>query len=155
MNSKEAETGEISHPRMFPIMNGEPIPWVVIEPCERQAKINHGQSLQRLAQRGGLGCDEALRILTGQSFTMSCDPDAKRKLREIIKDRWYLPQIAEAKVLEVKLREALVELQKGVELFLAERMKIFPGSREVDDDLVGLAKELYASEEALKTLDGD
>lgn len=29
---------------------------------ERQAQINHGQSLDRLAERGGLGADEALDL---------------------------------------------------------------------------------------------
>ena len=112
----KAEVETLKHPRMFPIMDGEPIPWVVIEPCERQAKINHGQSLQRLAQRGGLGCDEALCILTGQSFRMSCDPDAERKLREIVKERWYLPRLQAAEAEAAALRAALEACERRLRL---------------------------------------
>ena len=49
----------------FPIMAGldrQPmtIPWAMIAPHERQADLNHDQSLERLAQRGGLNACEAL-----------------------------------------------------------------------------------------------
>ena len=40
--------------RLFPIMGGPAIPWSMIRPHERQAERNHSQSLERLAQRGGL-----------------------------------------------------------------------------------------------------
>lgn len=39
------------------------IPWEMIAPHERQAQINHGQTLERLAERGGLGIREALWVL--------------------------------------------------------------------------------------------
>lgn len=41
------------------------IPWEMIEPCEKQALINHGQSLERLAERQGLAPTEILAVLDG------------------------------------------------------------------------------------------
>ncbi|BAQ50390.1 hypothetical protein [Methylobacterium aquaticum] len=44
------------------------LPWGMIEPHEAQAKANHGQTLQRLAERGGLGACEAVAILQGRRW---------------------------------------------------------------------------------------
>lgn len=44
------------------------MPWEMLAPHERQAKSNHGgQTLQRLADRGGLAPCEALAIMDGCS----------------------------------------------------------------------------------------
>lgn len=60
---------ELIEGRRFPIMGGGPnIPWVIIAPYESQAQSNHGQSLERLAQRGGLDIGEAIAIMTGKSW---------------------------------------------------------------------------------------
>ncbi len=40
--------------RRFPIMSGPSVPWRMVEPYARQAYENHGQTLERLAERGGL-----------------------------------------------------------------------------------------------------
>jgi hypothetical protein len=58
--------------RQFPIMDGKgrsSIPWRVIAPHEAQAQRNHGQSLKRLAERGGLCWSEAWGILTGVGWS--------------------------------------------------------------------------------------
>jgi hypothetical protein len=39
------------------------LPWPVIAPHEKQAMRNHGQTLEQLAERGGLGFVEALAIM--------------------------------------------------------------------------------------------
>lgn len=56
---------------MFPIM-GDPIikaiPWASIEPHAKQADRNHGQTLKRLAERGGLGIEEAYHILRDEPW---------------------------------------------------------------------------------------
>jgi len=39
------------------------IPWAMLEPHEDQAIKNHSQSLNRLAERGGLSTHEALAVL--------------------------------------------------------------------------------------------
>lgn len=43
------------HPRdAFGDYAGTSIPWALVEPWRRQAMRNHGQTLERLAERGGL-----------------------------------------------------------------------------------------------------
>jgi len=39
------------------------LPWKLIEPHERQARINHSKTLQTLANLGGLDWGEALAVL--------------------------------------------------------------------------------------------
>jgi len=65
--------------KMFPILNDfrdkyprlTQIPWGVIEPHEAWAKSNHGgRSLTRLAERGGLGEDEVLCVLSQEHIGM-------------------------------------------------------------------------------------
>jgi hypothetical protein len=56
--------------RMFPILKDAcivAIPWAAIAPFEKQAFENHSQTLERLAQRGGLGPNEAACIIMGKS----------------------------------------------------------------------------------------
>lgn len=55
--------------RLFPIQGGPAIPWSVIAPCEHQAQQNHSQTLERLAERGGLSPLEALDVLLGRDWT--------------------------------------------------------------------------------------
>lgn len=56
---------------MFPILNDrsiKAIPWAAIRPHEKQAMANHGgQTLNRLAQRGGLDVIEAEAAMLGRS----------------------------------------------------------------------------------------
>lgn len=47
------------------------IPFAFIAPHETQAQRNHGQSLERLAQRGGLAAPEALDIIEGRPWASS------------------------------------------------------------------------------------
>jgi hypothetical protein len=44
------------------------IPFAMLVPHEAQALSNHGQSLERLAQRGGLAHSEAICILEGRAW---------------------------------------------------------------------------------------
>ena len=56
---------------IFPIMSGKylkGIPWSMIAPHEAQAQRNHQQSLERLAQRGGLSPDEALVVIEDRRY---------------------------------------------------------------------------------------
>lgn len=55
-------------PERFPILGGTlvpSIPWHMIARCESRALYNHGQTLARLAQRGGLSPREALAVISG------------------------------------------------------------------------------------------
>lgn len=57
--------------RVMPIMGAtllSEIPWDMIAPHDAQARSNHGQSLERLAQRGGLSACEALDIIEGRRW---------------------------------------------------------------------------------------
>jgi len=52
----------------FPILSGKSIkavPWALAEEIRRQAYHNHGQSLERLAERGGLSPLEFLGAARG------------------------------------------------------------------------------------------
>ncbi len=63
--------GEAARPsqrRMFPIQNGPAVPWEVMAPHAHQAQRNHSQTLERLAERGGLGCSEAWAVIQGESL---------------------------------------------------------------------------------------
>ena len=54
--------------RMFPILGNDmvkAVPWGVLAPHDSQARSNHSQTLERLAQRGGLGVDEACAVIDG------------------------------------------------------------------------------------------
>jgi hypothetical protein len=79
---------------MFPILGhygkypeGCPssIPWAVIAPHEEQARRNHGQTLQRLAERGGLSPAEAVAVLTDQPWrSMPDGPEVAAELNRLI-----------------------------------------------------------------------
>jgi hypothetical protein len=71
---------------MFPILGDttiKAIPWEVVQPHELQATRNHSQTLKRLAQRGGLGIEEAYYILRDEPW-----PTGARHNKHRV--RWYL-----------------------------------------------------------------
>lgn len=86
--------------RMFPILihsSGTPgpcpgaIPWDAIKPYERMAQINHQQSLEELARRGGLCPEEAYLVMTGrawkgETFSKEFELEACAFLDKILKD---------------------------------------------------------------------
>lgn len=58
---------ERRRPNQAPVADS--IPWDVIAPHEEQALRNHcGQSLERLAERGGLSPQEALAVLEDRNW---------------------------------------------------------------------------------------
>ncbi len=67
------------------------VPWAIVAPHEEQARRNHGQSLTRLAERGGLSPAELVAVLTDRSW------------RDV---RWLLPETIVA-LLDRILREAV------------------------------------------------
>lgn len=56
--------------RTFPLMDGPRIPWSALTPFETRAIKNHGQSLERLASRGGLSRLEAAAIILDLPWNM-------------------------------------------------------------------------------------
>jgi hypothetical protein len=60
------------------------IPWAMIAPHEPQALWNHcGQSLERLAQRGGLAPCEAIAVLEDRKWHMMNEDESAAKLAEM------------------------------------------------------------------------
>lgn len=74
----------------FPIMKNkgkEYIPYDVIKPHEEQALKNHcGQTLDRLAERGGLSWVEAYAVLTDSKFP---------SIKEYISEEFYEKKVKE------------------------------------------------------------
>jgi len=69
--------------RLFPIQGGPAIPWAVIVTHEAQARRNHGgQSLDVLAERGGLSACEAVAVLSDRPWRRM---DAAAALNELAK----------------------------------------------------------------------
>lgn len=74
--------------KWFPILGGYgTIPFGVIEPHREQAMKNHGQTLERLAERGGLDYDEMLSVLEDRNLS-SKDYYADIKVVEIVR-KWH------------------------------------------------------------------
>lgn len=88
----------MSETRMFPILKpryGDPkeyIPWDFLAPHEHQALRNHDQTLKRLAERGGLGWNEVLDIITGNKWDWHrrkgvSESEARERVNALV-DRW-------------------------------------------------------------------
>ncbi len=82
----------MTKPRVyFPVMSdGEgcpptTIPWEIIEPHRDQAMLNHDQTLEMLAYRGGLGYSELIAVLEDRSWARMDPKDSNRRLRELLK----------------------------------------------------------------------
>lgn len=72
------------------------IPWDLIAPHERQAQSNHGQSLERLAERGGLAAVEAVNIMTGARWgTRIPAAEANTRLAEMVR-LWRAKRVEQA-----------------------------------------------------------
>lgn len=84
--------------KRFPVLSGGmSVPWQMLAPHELQAKANHGQTLQRLAERGGLSWAEMLCVLEGCSWgerRALTDEQAKPKVLAIVTEYEKLGLIA-------------------------------------------------------------
>jgi len=68
------------------------LPWAMIEPHEAQAKSNHGgQTLKRLAERGGLCAAEAVAVLSDQPYRSMPKTAAQFRLSALVA-RWTAGQ---------------------------------------------------------------
>lgn len=64
------------------------LPWAMIEPHEAQAKRNHGgQTLKRLAERGGLSAGEAVAVLNDGPYQRMAKAAAQFRLSALVA-RW-------------------------------------------------------------------
>ena len=60
------------------------IPWSLIAPHEQQAQRNHGQSLRRLAERGGLSHGEAVAVIEDREWSPMEQAEAEKRLEELV-----------------------------------------------------------------------
>jgi len=61
------------------------VPWSLLQPHERQADRNHGQTLKRLAERGGLSPAEMVAVLEDRRW-QRMDPEAAvARLNELVR----------------------------------------------------------------------
>lgn len=123
--------------RQFPIMlplrgtKGpcpQSIPWVAIENCEAQAQINHRQSIEKLASRGGLSPIEAYFVITGRNWdnfvlTDELDREASAFLTKLVQDRDELFVQKEEAVREAtESRATIARLEARINELMNERM---------------------------------
>jgi hypothetical protein len=81
---------------MFPIQDGPSVPWAYMAPHEAQARKNHGQTLEGLAKRGGLGCAEAWVIVHGLKHRDILREEHKNKwieLAERVNREWSIERL--------------------------------------------------------------
>lgn len=63
------------------------VPLSFVEPHESQAKHNHGgQSLQRLAERGGLSPAELVAVVEDRKWSNMADDEALRLIKILVKE---------------------------------------------------------------------
>ena len=60
------------------------VPWWLVEPHAQQAYANHGQSLVRLAERGGLSPDELVAVLEDRKWTPMVLEGAVSRIRVLL-----------------------------------------------------------------------
>lgn len=70
----------------YPIQDGPSVPWWVMKPHESQSQRNHGQSIDRIAQRAGFGSAEAWCVIRG----LRLREISTKKMLEAANARWCL-----------------------------------------------------------------
>lgn len=127
--------------RLFPIMDAPSIPWSVIAPCEEQAKKNHDQTLERLAERGGLDAGEAVVVLQSKRlrFIPEEHDECVRLLAEIVRERHVQPLLNEAIRLERKGCAEIARERKESALRDARSNK---GESMIEEVRVSVASEI-------------
>ncbi len=104
--------------RMFPLQDGPLIPWRIIAIHERQAKANHDQTLERLAERGGLSVREAYYVLRDEKWPWGESFIDRKTATDYIKQCVDADKQAEIDTLRAALAESEAkreELQKTLE----------------------------------------
>ena len=61
------------------------VPWSLLTGREERAQLNHGQSLERLAERGGLDPSEMLAIIENRKWTLMPLGDAVERLKALVR----------------------------------------------------------------------
>lgn len=84
-----ASTHPATPERRFPILGTTfSIPWSLVGPHELQAQRNHYQTLERLAERGGVDSLEALYIILDEKWEPGHLPITSARVAQKILERW-------------------------------------------------------------------
>lgn len=105
--------------KMFPILKTRPkeyIPWDIIAIHEKQALENHGQTLEKLAERGGLSWTETYFVLIDSKYKYNelTESEAKSKVLALLPvQEWIVPVTWEAYgLIKVQAKSAEEACQK-------------------------------------------
>lgn len=79
----EQPSAQASVGRLFPIQDGPAVPWSVMAPHEAQCQKSHGQSLERIAERGGFSSSEAYAVVHGIAYR-DIGPEFKARWRDFV-----------------------------------------------------------------------
>lgn len=60
------------------------VPWSLVAPHERQAVSNHSQTLERLAQRGGLCPVELVAVLEGKDLSWMMETSSIEQIPRLL-----------------------------------------------------------------------
>lgn len=71
------------------------LPWPMMATHERQAKINHDQTIQRLAERGGLSACEACAVLEDREYHRMTVAESHTRLKDLFQ-MWVMANITNA-----------------------------------------------------------
>ena len=81
----------------FPILRTKfTIPWEVIATHEKQEMSNYGQTIKRLAERGGLDWVEALAVMEDRKWVRLNSEIARKKVLSIVSEQENNMDIDEA-----------------------------------------------------------
>lgn len=81
------------HPERRAVRAPRSVAWAVVEPARAMAKRNHDQSLERLAERGGLAPGELRCALEGKSLWPHFDDYTAERCAE--DEAWLANLVAE------------------------------------------------------------
>lgn len=137
----EGIIGERTFPVLWPRLGGprESIPWAVIEPHRAQATANHYQTLERLAERGGLSWVEMAAVLQNRKWAPMEPAAAKAVVLQIVAARivGFLPSGSLAFDIELS-RDPNDRGKPGVVMTCLEC-----GQSEDAEDRLALLMDLY------------
>lgn len=92
-------------PKGMPILGNRdmaPFPWNLLEPHREQALINHGQTLEELAKRGGLSPKQMVAVLEDTRTVSMTDVEAIVRLAEIMEGETRKLRARVGSVVELK-----------------------------------------------------
>ncbi len=61
------------------------VPWYLVAPHENRAWLNHGQTLKRLSERGGLSPKEMVCLLTDNSLRLCWELTEEGAIRQLLR----------------------------------------------------------------------